>query len=130
MADPMGEAEPMSKLQQLRLVDGLNCNEKADVVFAIYENQAVGLVTIFENFSTFKAKPFINLHDIIVEPPFRGKGIGKLLLQKVIEIAQERKCCKVSLEVREDNVKAQTMYIDEGFNNTSPKMFYWTKYLE
>jgi ribosomal protein S18 acetylase RimI-like enzyme len=130
MTDPMGGATPLNKLQQLRLVDGLNNNPNAYVLFAIQGNDAVGLVTFFENFSTFKAKPYLNLHDIIVDPKFREKGYGKLLLEKVIEIAKEKNCCKVTLEVREDNTTAQTMYIDSGFTECKPRMHFWTKSLD
>ncbi len=128
--DEMGGGTPLTKLQQLRLVDGLNTNPCAYVLFAIHGNDAVGLVTFFENFSTFHAKPYLNLHDIIVDPVFRGKGYGRMLLDKVIETAKEKNCCKVTLEVREDNVKAQTLYIDSEFADAKPKMFFWSKKLD
>lgn len=131
MTDPMGGCtEPLNKLQQLRMVDGLNNHPKAFVLFIIYRNEVAGLATCFENFSTFKAKPYINLHDLIVDSKFRGKGFGKMLVEEVLSIAKERKCCKVTLEVREDNYTAQTLYIDLGFSDTKPKMHFWTKIIE
>jgi len=129
MTDPMGQATPLNKIQQLRMVDGLNKNFRF-ILFCIYKDDIVGLVTFFENFSTFKARPYLNVHDVVVDPQFRGKGFGKLLLEQVIEIAKERKCCKVTLEVRDDNYTAQTLYIDHGFADTKPKMYFWTKLLE
>lgn len=130
ITDPMGNGTPLTKLQQLRLVDGLNNNPKADALFAIVGNDAVGVVVFFENFSTFKVKPYINIHDLIVDPQFRGKGYGKQLLQQVIQIAKERNCCKVTLEVQENNFTAQTLYIDHGFADSKPKQYFWTKSLE
>jgi len=130
MADPMGGSlKPLTKIQQLHMVDGLNNHPKSFILFLIYKNDVAGLATCFENFSTFQSKPYINLHDIIVDSKYRGKGFGKMLMEEVIRIAEERKCCKVTLEVREDNYIAQTMYIDLGFADSKPKMYFWTKNL-
>lgn len=124
MTDPMGGAEPLNKLQQLRLVDGLANHPTAEVLFAIIDAKAVGLATCFVNFSTFKVKPYLYIHDIVVLNEYRGKGIGKGLMQKLIEISRERKYCKVTLEVREDNVAAQTLYKNLGLTNVSRKCIF------
>ncbi|MDD3080507.1 MAG: GNAT family N-acetyltransferase [Paludibacter sp.] len=129
MADPMGDAPALTKLQQLRLVDGLANHPTAEVMFAITNCKVVGLATCFVNFSTFNVKPYLYIHDIVVLNEFRGKGIGKALLEKLIEISQERKYCKVTLEVREDNTVAQSLYKNLGFDECDPKMFFWTKKL-
>jgi ribosomal protein S18 acetylase RimI-like enzyme len=124
--DPMGDAESLTKIQQLRLVDGLANHPTAEVLFAITDSKAVGLATCFVNFSTFKVKPYLYIHDIIVLDEYRGKGIGKALMQKLIEISVERKYCKVTLEVREDNLKAQSLYKSLGFDECEPKMLFWS----
>ena len=59
MTDPMGDAEPLNKLQQLRLVDGLANHPTAEVLFAVIDCKAVGLANCFVNFSTFKVKPYL-----------------------------------------------------------------------
>jgi len=127
MNDPMGDAVPLNRLQQLRLVDGLANHPTAEVLFAITDAKAVGLATCFVNFSTFNIKPYLYIHDIVVLKKYRGKGIGKALLQKLIEISEERKYCKVTLEVREDNSTAQALYKSLGFEECGPKMLFWTK---
>lgn len=129
MADPMGDATPLSKLQQLRLVDGLANHPSSFVLFVFYNGQCAGLSTCFINFSTFKVKPYINIHDIVIDREFRGKGLGRRLMQEIIDIANERGYCKVTLEVREDNVAAQLLYRSLGFEECDPKMFFWTKTL-
>jgi ribosomal protein S18 acetylase RimI-like enzyme len=127
MTDPMGDAQPLNKLQQLRLVDGLANHPTALVILAISNCKAVGLATCFVNFSTFKVKSYLYIHDIVVLDEYRGKGIGKALMQKLIEISEERKYCKVTLEVREDNTTAQQLYKNLGFDECSPNMLFWTK---
>lgn len=127
MADPMGDFPPLSKLQQLRLVDGLANHPTAEVLFAIAGNEVVGLATCFVNFSTFYVKPYLYIHDLVVHSNYRGKGFGKALMEKLITLSIEREYCKVTLEVREDNIVAQSLYRSLGFAECKPNMLFWTK---
>lgn len=126
MTDPMGDATPLSKLKQLRLIDGLANHPTAEVVLAIEGNKVVGLSTCFVNFSTFNVSPYLYIHDIIVRKEFRGQGIGKQIMQNLIDSAKERNFCKVTLEVRNDNRVAQQMYSELGFEECNPPMLFWT----
>jgi GNAT superfamily N-acetyltransferase len=129
MSDPMGGSEPLGKLQQLRLVDGLANHPTAEVLFAMLGGKVVALATCFVNFSTFRIKPYLYIHDIVVLAEYRGKGIGRALMEKLVESAQERDFCKVTLEVRDDNVAAQALYKSLGFKDCEPTMLFWTKTL-
>ena len=129
ISDPMGGGEPLTHLQQLRLVDGMANHPSGFVIFALNKDLIVGLVTCFVNFSTFKAKNYLYIHDIIVREEFRGKGIGRQLIQRCINLAIERKYCKVTLEVRNDNVIAKRLYESFGFRDTDPMMHFWTREL-
>jgi|ERR1035437_845041 ribosomal protein S18 acetylase RimI-like enzyme len=130
IADPMGGAEPLNKLQQLRLVDGLANHPSSFVLFATIEETIVGMATCFINFSTFYVRPFLNIHDLIVLKELRGIGIGSALLQKCIDVSTERKFCKVTLEVRKDNPTAQSIYRKLGFDECNNPMRFWTKELK
>jgi ribosomal protein S18 acetylase RimI-like enzyme len=127
MVDPMGDSPPLNVEQGKRLIQGLSNHPSCFVLFIKLDNEFAGLATCFINFSTFKAKPYINIHDIIILQKFRGKGVGKKLLEKIIEIAKERDFCKITLEVREDNLPAKKLYDDLGFKDTEPIMLFWTK---
>jgi ribosomal protein S18 acetylase RimI-like enzyme len=127
MADPMGDSPQLNKLQQLRLVDGLSNHPSSFVLFEIYAGTIVGFTTCFINFSTFMVKPYLNIHDFFVHPDYRGKGFANSLMQELIIISKERKYCKITLEVREDNHVAQGLYKSLGFENCKPAMFFWTK---
>lgn len=129
MEDPMGDFPPLNKIRQLRLIDGLANHPSAQVFFAIIENKVVGLATCFVNFSTFHVKSYLYIHDIVVIKKFRNKGIGKALMQFLIKISTERNYCKITLEVREDNFVAQSLYSELGFEDCNPKMLFWTKKL-
>jgi ribosomal protein S18 acetylase RimI-like enzyme len=134
IADDMGGGKPLSKIGQLMLLEGLGNHPKAVVLLAQLSSADggrafVGLLVAFENFSTFTARPMLNIHDVIVLPEYRGQGIGKRLMTALIEEAENRHCSRITLEVREDNPKAQGLYKSLGFESPSPSMFYWRKYL-
>jgi len=129
IADQMGGGLPLTPLQQLRLVDGLNNHPTAIVLLATLDKEPVGMVVAFENFSTFTVKPMINIHDLIVYPQYRGLGIGRKLMDAVIEKAKQKECSRVTLEVRHDNIKAQTLYVSLDFQEADPPMYYWRKNL-
>jgi ribosomal protein S18 acetylase RimI-like enzyme len=130
IADEMGGGKRLSEVEQLHLVDGLNNHPKAIVLLAECDNIYCGLLVAFENFSTFSAMPMINIHDIIVLKTFRKKGIGRRLMNAVIEHAERTACNRISLEVRKDNAIAQNLYRSLGFKETQPEMFYWRKMLD
>ena len=55
------------------------------------------------------------LYSIAVHPAARGQGIGRALLRAVEEIAIERGCSSIRLEVGTENHGAIAMYREEGF---------------
>lgn len=129
LRDEMGGGEDMSAYVKENLASVLATHPTCMVLFAKHRNEFVGITTCFVNISTFKAKPYFNVHDIAVLKEFRGKGVGRKLLEKVIETAKERGYCKVTLEVREDNTNAMKLYTNLGFKETNPNMFFWVKNL-
>ena len=76
---------------------------------------AVGLANCFEGVSTFRARPLLNLHDLVVAEGWRRRGVGVVLLEAVLEEARARGCCKVTLEVLSGNRSAIAAYERTGF---------------
>jgi GNAT superfamily N-acetyltransferase len=89
-------------------------NKYAEVIIAEYENKPAGQALFFHNFSTFKGRPGIYLEDLYVKPEYRGNGIGKALLGKVIQIAKERNCARVEWVVLNWNKPAIDFYENLG----------------
>lgn len=129
LVDPMGGGKPLSKNEQENLILGLSNQPSSFVLFILYGEEIAGLATCFINFSTFKAKRYLNIHDLVVLKEFRGKGLGRKLLNKCIDISLERDFCKITLEVRDDNVNAQSLYSSLNFKDSEPVMHFWTKIL-
>lgn len=66
--------------------------QKAEVIFAVVDDEEIGFALFFHNFSTFLGRAGIYLEDLFVKPEYRGKGYGKAILKKLAAIAVERGC--------------------------------------
>ena len=97
------------------------------MLFVLSDEKIVGLATCFINFSTFNVKSYINIHDFFIHPDYRGKRLANGMMQELISISKERRYCKLTLEVREDNIVAQGLYKSLGFEECNTKMLFWTK---
>jgi ribosomal protein S18 acetylase RimI-like enzyme len=113
--DPMGGNEALSDFVAQNLVHTLSNRSDAISILAYVEGQPAGLLNCFEGFSTFNCKPLINIHDLIVATEFRGLGLSTKMLTMVEEIAKEKNCCKLTLEVLQKNVIAINSYRKFGF---------------
>lgn len=52
---------------------------------------------------------------LVVDEGFRGMGLGTKLLKKAIELAEERECSRLVLDVDSDNSGAKELYEKVGF---------------
>ena len=115
--DPMGGGQALSEEVLEQLPTELAKRAHAFSVLAFVNGEAAGLVNCFEGFSTFAGKPLVNVHDVSVVDRFRGLGLSQKMLLKVEDIARERGCCKITLEVLEGNDVAQGSYRKFGFSD-------------
>lgn len=116
-SDPIGGGQPLSSEVQARLIPALRDHPTSLVFLAFDEGQAVGIAVCFVGFSTFQARPLVNIHDLAVVPDYRGRGIGRALLGAVESHAVENGCCKLTLEVQDDNRRARGLYEKFGFKD-------------
>ena len=100
---------------QRDLIPGLRRHPTTEILLAYQGAQPVGIVTSFVGFSTFAAKPLLNIHDIAVLAEYQGQGVGRALLAATEAKARELGCCKLTLEVDEDNHNARRVYEAAGF---------------
>ncbi|MFH5882911.1 GNAT family N-acetyltransferase [Halalkalibaculum sp. DA3122] len=126
--DVMGMEEPLPNATRINLIHELAEMPNAFTLLAFRDGAAVGIANCFVGFSTFEGQKLINIHDLAVVPEWRGLGIGKKLLRAVQHKARKLKCCRITLEVREDN-PAIDLYERFGFDNGDPRMLFMSKEL-
>ena len=129
--DPMGNGGPLPPDVLERLIPGLRSHPTTVIFLAYVQERPVALATCFRGFSTFFALPLMNISDLAVLPEHRGRGIGRQLLGAVERKARQLGCCKVTLEVQENNTRARTVYERAGFvqavygETTGGSLCYW-----
>lgn len=114
--DPMGNGGPLVPGVVERLIAGLRDHPTTLVLLAYSGDEAVGIATCFRGFSTFLARPLLNIHDLAVVPDQRGRGVGARLLAAVEQKARALGCCRLTLEVQENNTNARRVYSRAGFS--------------
>ena len=114
-ADPMGNGQPLSAEVRRSLIPGLRQHPTTLIFLAWERAKFIGIAMCFVGFSTFAARPLINIHDLAVLPEHRGQGTGRRLLEEVERKARKMGCCKLTLEVQENNHRARQIYEEAGF---------------
>ena len=116
-SDPMGGGEPLSEFAKENLAIELARRPTAHAFLAFLNEDPnpVGLAICFEGFSTFECRPLLNIHDLVVIPSGRRRGVATSLLFFIERFAQSINCCKITLEVLEGNHVAKSLYSGAGF---------------
>ena len=113
--DPMGNGQPLPAAKRYRLATDLANNPAARCLLAEHDDKAIGVATCFMGYSTFQARPLLNIHDLAVLPEWRGHRVAGQLLTAIAELGASLGCCRITLEVREDNPRALQAYRRAGF---------------
>ena len=132
--DPMGGNTPLSASTKENLIPQLKSQTNVLSLLCYVDNKPAAICNCVYGFSTFKAKPLLNIHDMGVLPEYRGLGLSQKLMAEVEQIAVAQGCCKITLEVLEGNEIAKNSYIKFGFNGyeLDPKhgaAMFWEKTL-
>ncbi len=107
---------PLTESVRASLILELQKRPNLFSVLAYVDGQRAGLTNCIETFSTFAARDVINIHDVFVVPAFRGRGLCRKMFDVVAEVASQKNCCKLTLEVLEANHAAQQIYLQLGFD--------------
>lgn len=126
-SDGMGASPPYTQNERKILKYYFESHPTVKVFLLYVDNKIAGGSVCFQSFSTFSAKIILNIHDLSVLKAYRGHGYGRKLMNSIIIKARELDCSKITLEVREDNCKAQKLYSSLGFKESKPVMYFWHK---
>jgi ribosomal protein S18 acetylase RimI-like enzyme len=121
--EPVGGGKPLTHDVRERLVPALRDTPRTLVLLAFVDDTAVGIAVCFVGFSTFRARPLLNIHDLAVLPQYRRRGIARALLHAAEDYARRQGCCRLTLEVLENNSGARDLYRRFGFDDATVSRF-------
>lgn len=106
------------------ILETLFKNNKADVLIANYYGKPVGMALYFYTYSTFLGKIGIYLEDLYVKEKYRGKGIGKLLINNLAKICLDNGYGRLEWSVLDWNKPSIDFYENLGAKPQTE----WIKY--
>jgi GNAT superfamily N-acetyltransferase len=110
------EREPHSVriTEQQLLRDGFSSSPEDgryfECLIAESDETPAAFALFFPIYSTWRGRS-LHLEDLFVRPEFRGRGIGKALLNQIASIAVERGCARLQWDVLEWNKPAIDFYL-------------------
>ena len=93
------------------LINNSNCN---CYVFK-NGNKIIGTATLAIYFSPIKGKTGV-IEDVVVDKKYQGQGLGKKLMEKLIEISRKEQVNYITLTSSQKRVPARKLYKSLGFD--------------
>jgi GNAT superfamily N-acetyltransferase len=93
--------------------DGFGLQPKFRALIAEWDGEPAGYALVFDVYSTWRGRQQF-LEDLFVRPHFRGRKIGKRLLEAVARIAERDGCHGMRWEVLDWNRTAVEFYTSLG----------------
>ena len=125
--EPAGQSAPIDAATAAGIVPGLKSHPSTLVLLAVTAGVCAGATVCFWGFSTFTARPVLNIHDLVVLPDYRGRGIGSALLDELERRARAAGSSRLTLEVHDSNRDAKRLYERYGFGPWSEPTLFVTK---
>ena len=103
-------APPDDKAKKRLIRDAFGKNPAFDVLCAEKNGSIIAYAFYFFTYSSFMARRTLYLEDIFISEKYRGEGIGKALMDKLLKIAQKNKCARMEWCVLDWNTNAINFY--------------------
>ena len=95
-------------------------NKLALYLVAKVEEKAVGYVGVWKIFDEG------HITNVAVHPDFRGQGLAKSLISELLYLCRKDGITSFTLEVRESNIVAQSLYKSFGFVESGKRKGYYS----
>lgn len=124
--DFLNPGDTLASLDQLKNIWDEIMNDPRKYRYAVAEEQnrllATSCITIVPNL-TRKGRSYAVIENVITHPDVRRKGIGRAMIQLLLDFAKENDCYKVMLLSSNERKIAHDFYQSLGFNGDIKKGF-------
>lgn len=90
-------------------------NNESVIFLAEKDNQPLGFVQLYPTWESVTMTKRWVLYDLFVAESGRGHGVGRALMQRAKQLAQETGAKYIALETAKNNTTAQALYESEGY---------------
>lgn len=105
--------------------NNLHKENKAATFIAISEkDEVMGFVNLYPSYSTLSLRKIWILNDLGVSSKFRRLGVAQALVKKSIEFAKESDAIRIELKTAKNNLNAQKLYSELGFETDQNNIYY------
>ncbi|WP_438970529.1 GNAT family N-acetyltransferase [Methylophaga sp.] len=105
-----------AKEKQKTAIEAILAHPETGHILVLKQDATVfGMVSLLYLPSTAMGGKVALLEDLIIAPQMRHQGYGKLLLEAAVTFARQQNCLRITLLTDKDNLTAQQLYMDQGF---------------
>ncbi len=92
-------------------------SENQKLIVGTINNQIIGFCSLTIKNNLWQAGNLGHVDELVVDENIRGQGIGKKLIERITEIAQENSCKKIELDSAFQRKNAHSFYESIGYEN-------------
>ena len=115
LTDAMDSTEGIDNEIALKTCEQLLNNAYSHLLVAALEDTPVGFIHFTVRQTILHRSPSALIDELVVAEEYRGKGVGRQLVQASIEKCRQLGCCEVEVSTEKTNLKARKFYKQCGF---------------
>ena len=101
--------EPLTEMEKAQL--RIDFGAVRYTGWLLYSKGALaGMAIVIPSYSVAHVRPVLVLDELFVRPPFRGKGLGKMLFEHATDEARKGNYMRLEWRTRKENAVAQALY--------------------
>ena len=118
-----GEYDESGKADQLHH-DLFSVHPKLYCLVAAHDTELVGFISFMKQYATWDANEYMYMDCLYLEEDFRGMGIGKRLVQKMVSEAGRLGCALIQWQTPTFNTRAIPFYERLGATRKAKERFF------
>ena len=99
----------------VRTLDRMVFSDNTELLCAERDGRIVGFASLATLSNLWQEGLILYLTTMIVDEQHRRSGIGKLFMERILEIARDKGCAKIELESAFNRIEAHSFYEKMGF---------------